>query len=46
MLNQGNGQLCAVYRHIDLLQDIRQGADMVLMAMGNNEALHLVNVLL
>ena len=46
MLNQRNGQLGTVYRHVNLLQDIRKGADMVLMSMGNHKALYLVNVLL
>ena len=46
VLYQGNGQLGAVYRHVDLLKDIGKGADMVFMSMGNHKALYLINILL
>ena len=44
VLYQGNGQLGAVYRHVDLLKDIGKGADMVFMSMGNDESLDLLDI--
>ena len=45
VLNQGNGQLGSVHRHIHLLQNIGQGPDMVLVAVGDDKSLDLLNVL-
>ena len=43
-LNQGEGQLGAVYGNVDFLEQIRQPADMVLVAMGQHHAPELVNI--
>ena len=44
VLDQSDGQLGAVHRNVDLLQDVRQGADVVLVSVGDHKALHLIDV--
>ena len=38
MLDEAHRKPCGIHRHIQLRQDVRQGSDMVLMTMGDNEA--------
>ena len=45
MLDQTDGQLRGIDRHIDFLQNIGQCADVILMSMGDHKALYLVDVL-
>ena len=45
VLDQGHGQLGAVNRHVDLLQYIGKGADMILMSMSDHKALNFVDVI-
>ena len=44
VFNQSDGQLCRINRNIDFPQDIRQSTDMILVAMGNDKAFYLLNV--
>ena len=46
VLDQPYGQLRGVNRHIDLFEHIGKRTDMILMSMGNNKALHLLNIFL
>ena len=46
VLNQADGQLGGVNRYVDILQYIGQRADMILVSMGDDKALYLLNVLL
>ena len=44
VLNQPDGQLCAVHRRRHILQHVGEGADVILMSMGNHKSLDLVNI--
>ncbi len=44
IVNNAYRQLCGINRHIDVPQYIRDCADMVLMAMGNEKPFHFFNV--
>ena len=44
VIDNPHGQPGCIDRHIHLLQDIGQCADMVLMTVGDDKALHLVNI--
>ena len=44
-LNQGQGELRAVHRHIELGEDPGQAADVVLVPVGQHDGAHLVAVL-
>ena len=46
VLDERDGQLCAVNGHVDLPQHIGQGPDVVLVAVGDHKALDLVDVVL
>ena len=46
VLNQPDGQLCAVHRRRHVLQHVGKGADVILMSVGDHKALDLVNVVL
>ena len=35
VFDQANGQTCSVNGHVELFEQIRQAADMVFVAMGN-----------
>ena len=45
-LDECERQTCSIHRHIDLLQNIRQRTDVVLMSVGDDEALDLRHVAL
>ena len=42
VFDQANGQTCSVNGHVELFEQIRQAADMVFVAMGNEQALDAV----
>ena len=46
VLYEGHGQVRAVHGHVELLEGVGHGADMVLVAVGNDEAAQLLPVLL
>ena len=46
VLDQGHGQIRAVHGGVELLQSVGHGADMVLVAVGDDEAPELLPVLL
>ena len=45
ILNNSHGQLRRIERKIQFLQYVWKSTDMVLMSMGDHEALHFVNII-
>ena len=44
ILNDAHRQLGGIDRHVDVPDDIRERADMILMTVGDNKALHFVDI--
>ena len=44
VINDANGQLCRINRHIDLTQHIRKCSDMILMTVCDKKSFYTINI--